>query len=58
MAHHVTDENPTHHISECGATRATDHDHQAMRWFHMCDLYAEHATVHHCGECGAKWSDI
>lgn len=57
MAHHVTDERPTHHMSICAATREiTDQP----RWFHMCGLSSDHSTVHHCGEpdCDAAWSDI
>lgn len=57
MAHHVTDANPTHHMSECGATRAINED-RVLPWYHMCGLPYEHSTVHCCEECGAKWSDI
>lgn len=56
MAHHVTDENPTRYMwNECAATRQIDGE---TRWFHMCGLPYEHASVHCCGECNAKWGDI
>lgn len=57
MAHHVTDENPTHHVDECAATREI-RDGRTPPWFHMCVLPSDHATVHACGECDARWSDI
>lgn len=58
MAHHVIEANPTHPITECGATREILDGLRAMPSFHMCGLPDEHASVHCCGECGAKWSDI
>jgi hypothetical protein len=59
MAHHVTDENPTHDMSICAATRQIP-DGRSPSWFHMCQLPYEHSTVHQCGEpgCDARWSDI
>lgn len=56
MAHHVTESHPTHHLSECGATR--QFVDVCCVWYHMCGLPAGHAEVHACGECEAKWSDI
>jgi hypothetical protein len=55
MAHHVTEANPTHHISECAVTAPIFDDHFGTRWYHMCGLQSDHDDLHECGQCGVRY---
>ena len=49
---HVTEENPTHHVDQCGETEPF-----TRRDYHMCCLTAGHEGEHECRACDATWVD-